>query len=508
LTTILMFSASFLDAWSHAGSESIGERDDRPNLLLIIADDHGGGTMGIEGDPRRATPSLDALAREGVLFERAYCNSPLCTPSRQSLITGKLPHAAGVTLLNTRLSDDMLTMGEWFRDRGYRTAAIGKMHFNGPSTHGFAVRLDTAEWEEYLRQHPPRGGDRRRPWRPFQDPAAVWLNADCHSAGLPVESMQSTYFVDRAVEYLKERGDRPFALVVSFHDPHSPFAFPRRWRPRFRPEDFPTPPISERDRQEQPAIFASLTPDQVRGIQAAYYTSLSFVDAQVGRLLRNLGELQLSDRTLVVYVGDNGYMLGQHGRFEKHCLYEPAVRIPLILRWPGAIPGGRRIDELVEMVDILPTILHLMRLPAPTGLQGLDLEPLVRDQAGARGRDAIFSEYLDNEEAMVRTSRFKLIVGTGRRLRQDGYQTGKPLPGPYQRLFDLVDDPGENRDLADDPRHRAVKDDLLHRMYQRLTTTREGLEPVPAGLAELEAIHWCLVPRDVPPISDRPPTRP
>jgi choline-sulfatase len=310
--------------------------------------------------------------------------------------------------------------------------------------------------------------------------------------------MQSTYFVDRALEYLRQRRDRPFAMIVSFHDPHSPFAFPDDWDRRFRPEEFLVPPVSERDRQEQPEIFASLTPDDVRGIQAVYYTSLSFVDAQIGRLVRGLDDLDLSGRTLVVYLGDNGYMLGHHGRFEKHCLYEPAVRIPMIVRWPGNIPAGRRVDELVEMIDVPPTIASLMRLPAPAGWQGLDLEPLVRGQSGARGHDEVFSEYLDNEEAMVRTARYKLIVGTGRRLRQDGYQTVRPLPGPYQRLFDLVDDPDETRDLADDPQLRAVKDDLLHRMYRRLTTTRQGLEPVPPGLSELEAIHWCLIPRDVP----------
>lgn len=486
------------------GVEAAGDVEGRPNLLLIIADDHRGGTLGIEGDPRRATPNLDAMAREGVLFERAYCNSPLCTPSRQSLITGKLPHAIGVTLLTTRLSDDVLTMGEWFTRHGYRTAAIGKMHFNGPSTHGFALQLDTREWQEYLRAHPPRGGDHRRPWRPFQEPAAVWLNSDCRPTGLPVESMQSTYLADRALEYLKERGDRPFAMVVSFHDPHSPFQFPDGWERHFRPEDFSVPPVSEVDRREQPEIFASLTPEQVRGIQSAYYTSLSFLDAQVGRLIRGLEESGLSRRTLVVYVGDNGYMLGEHGRFEKHCLYEPAVRIPLIVRWPGTIAGGRRVGEMVEMVDVLPTILQLIRLPEPPGLQGTGLEPLVRGEAGARGHDEVFSEYLDNEEAMVRTARFKLIVGTGRRLRQDGYQTGKPLPGPYQRLFDEVDDPGEARDLADDPRFRAVKEDLLRRMHRRLTTTRDGLEPVPPGLSELEAIHWCLIPRDRPTAPDRP----
>ena len=301
-----------------------------PNLLLIIADDHGGGTLGIDGDPRVATPNLDRLAREGILFERAYCNSPLCTPSRQSLITGKLPHAIGVTQLSTRLSSEVLTMGEWFRDLDYETAAIGKMHFNGPFAHGFAERVDTPDWQGFLRSHPPRSGDHRHPWRPFRDPAALWLNAARRSTGLPAESMQSAYLADRALEYLKHTNGRPFALIVSFYDPHSPFNFPSRWRGRFRPDQFSVPPVSERDRQEQPAIFAPLTPDEVRGIQAAYYTSLAFVDFQVGRVVKGLDEMKLSDGTLVVYVGDNGYMLGQHGRFEKHCFYEPAVRIPLI----------------------------------------------------------------------------------------------------------------------------------------------------------------------------------
>src|SRR5262249_16118857 len=148
---------------------------------------------------------------------------------------------------------------------------------------------------------------------------------------------------------------------------------------------------------------------------------------------------------LVVYVGDNGYMLGQHGRIEKHCHYEPAVRVPMIVRWPGSVPGGRRTDELVELVDVLPTVLRLLRLPEPPGLHGMELGPLVLGQPGANGRDAVFSEYLDNEEAMIRTSRYKLIVGTGRRQRQDGYQTGRPLTGPYQRLFDVANDPAETR---------------------------------------------------------------
>lgn len=483
-------------AWAWATSGGAGGVDDRPNLLLIIADDHGGLSMGIQGDPHRATPNLDALARQGILFERAYCNAPLCTPSRQSLITGKLPHATGVTQLTTRLADDVLTMGEWFTQQGYRTAAIGKMHFNGPSDHGFAIRIDTPDWLRHLKTHPPDEGDHRRPWRPFRDPAATWLNSEKHSDGLPTGSMQSSFLVDRALKLMAEPADRPFAMVVSLYDPHSPFRFPNGWENRFRPGDFPVHPVSASDRQEQPAIFAGLTPEQVQGIQASYYTSLAFADEQIGRLVRGLDAAHLGRRTLVVYVGDNGYMLGHHGRFEKHCLYEPAVRIPMIFRWTGTIAPDRRSRELAEMVDVLPTTLDLLKLPAPPGLHGLDLAPIVRGKAGAVGHDAAFSEYTENEEAMVRTRRFKLIVGTGARDRKDGYTTGRPLPGPYVRLFDELNDPGETHDLADDPHYRSIRDDLIDRLHHRLTSTREGLEPLPPSLDRMAAIRWCLVPRD------------
>jgi arylsulfatase A-like enzyme len=488
--------------WLFAPAVSYAQHDpalaDRPNLLLVVADDHAAWTLGIDGDPRRATPNLDALARQGVLFKRAYCNSPLCTPSRQSLITGKLPHAIGVTQLPTRLSDQVLTLGEWLRDLDFRTAAIGKMHFNGPSAHGFDLRIDTPEWELHLRAHPPRGGDQRRAWRPVVDPARIWLNADARAMGLPPDSMQSTFFVDRAIEFLKEKRTRPFALVVSFYEPHSPFHFPDDWVRRFHASQFASFPVSEQDRRQQPEIFAPLSGDDSRGIQAAYFTSLSFVDSRIGRLIEAVDQMGLASSTLIVYVGDNGYMLGQHGRIEKHCFFEPSVRIPMIMRWPGHIESGRRITDLVEMVDVMPTVLHLMNLPVPPDLQGIDLVPLLKKKPGARAHDVIFSEYLENEEAMVRSARYKLIVCTGRRVREDGYRTSEPWrrPGPYERLYDEVADPEETTDLSQDPAHASIKENLLERMYERMATTREGLEPVPPGLSRLEAIHWCLIPRD------------
>ncbi len=471
-----------------------------PNFLILIGDDHAGGTLGIDGDSRRATPRLDALARQGVRFDRAYCNAPVCTPSRQSFITGRMPHAVGVTRLLTSLPDDAVTLGDWLGELGYATAAFGKMHFNGKGRHGFAERLDSNDWSAWLDRHPPPGGVHPMRWRPFQDPAAVWLNAGCRSYGLPESAMESSYYVDRVVDFLGRRKDEggrsPFALVVGFSEPHSPFKFPDEWAGRYRPGDFAAPPVSEADRLEQPRVFAGLTPAEVKGIGAAYYTSMSFLDHQVGRMLDALDASGMADDTVVVYLGDNGYLLGQHGRFEKHCFYEPAVRVPMILRWPGHLPAGRRVPDLVELVDLLPTLLDLAGLPMPPDLHGRSLGGLARDLPGARGRDVVVGEYLENEEAMARSARYKLIVGTGARRRLDGYETGRPLPGPSERLYDLEADPDETTDLRGRPELAPVADDLRRRLLDRLATTRGGRVAVPPGLSEAEALRWCLVPQD------------
>jgi arylsulfatase A-like enzyme len=471
-----------------------------PNVLILIGDDHAGGTLGIDGDPRQATPRLDALARQGVRFDRAYCNAPVCSASRQSFLTGRLPHAVGVTLLMTPLPEEAITLGEWLKAHGYRTAAFGKMHFNGPSAHGFDERSDLASWGKHLKLYPPAGGVRLGPWRPFVDTAATWLNADCRPVNLPAEAMDSSYFADGAIQFLRRPHDRPFLLVASFYDPHSPFHFPREWEGRYRPDQFPVPPASKSDLAERPEVFATLSQRDFRGIQAAYYTSLSFLDHQVGRVLDALDASGHADDTIVIYLGDNGYLLGQHGRFEKHCFYEQSVRVPLIVRWPGKLPEDRRTPEMVELVDVVPTLLDLLGLPRPPHLHGISLVPLLKGASprdGGRGRDVVFSEYPENEEAMIRSSRYKLIVGTGQRRRKDGFRAVRPPTGPYQRLYDLEADPDETTDLSGKPELVGVKAGLRHRLYERLITTREGCEPVPRGLSEVDAIRWCLVPRDV-----------
>ncbi len=189
-------------------------------------------------------------------------------------------------------------------------------------------------------------------------------------------------------------------------------------------------------------------------------------------------------------------MTGQHGRFEKHCFYEQAVRIPLIIRWPGHIPAGRTIDEMVEGIDLMPTLLELMGVEVPPYVQGRSRSELVSGEPGAKGRSYVFSEYLENEEAMIADSRYKLIVGTGARKRQDGYVTDDPTPGPYVRLHDRQTDPGEDVDLSDRPELADTKRWLIDALYERITTTRNADDPAPVGLDKLATIRRCLVPKD------------
>ncbi len=478
----------------HASGPAAG----KPNILILVGDDHAAYTLGADGDPRGATPRIDALAAQGVTFRRAYCNSPVCTPSRQSFITGRLPHAVGVTRLNTPLSDSAITLGDWLGDLGYATAAYGKMHFNSRQAHGFADRVDTPDWERSLKAGggPEAVNDRRKPWRPMRDPASVWLNAGAAPFGLPDRAMESTYYADRAAEFFRRPRDGPFALVVGFAEPHSPFKFPDDWPRRYRPEDFAVPPGGAADPGETPKVFRDLTPEQSQGIRAAYYTSVSYLDSKVGRILDALEASGKARETIVVYLGDNGYLLGQHGRFEKHCLYEPAVRVPLIVRWPGRLPAGRAVDDLVELVDLMPTLLDLAGIDPPPGLHGRSLAALARGEPGSRGRAFVFSEYLENEEAMVSDGRHKLIVRTGRRHRRDGYETDDPTPGPSLRLYDLAADPVEDVDLSGRPDLAATKNRLLDELLSRLTTTRRPDDPPPAGLGRIETIRRCLVPRD------------
>jgi choline-sulfatase len=472
----------------------------RLNVLWICADDHAPYVLGAYGNRRVQTPNLDRLAAGGMRFDRAFCNSPVCTASRQSFITGRYPRTLGVTQLSTPLPVGDVTLAEVLKQAGYETAAFGKMHFNSRLKHGFEQRLDLGEFAAALAARGatkiPPDVEAQPPWRPFKDPARIWLNAAALPAQAVDADMSGTYFAAQADRFLNEARDKPFFLFVSLYEPHSPFNFPVEDRGRVDSKQFDVPPLEPQDQWQIPAVFRDLTPREKQGIAAAYYTSVAFLDRNVDRVLAALEKSGQADRTLVIYTGDHGYLLGQHGRFEKHCSFEEAIRAPLLIRCPGLVRPGSATRALVEFIDIFPTVLDLCGVPIPANVQGRSLRAVLAGQSASH-RKSVFIEYAPNDEAAVRDERWKLIFERGKRRRTDGYDTGLPLPGRKIRLYDLETDPEELHDVVSRPENADRVRRMLALLAEHLRATARETAPIAGSSDLLDQLDSLVQPHDV-----------
>jgi arylsulfatase A-like enzyme len=476
--------------------------DRRPNFVYILADDHAGYVLGCDGNRMARTPNLNRLASQGTRFAAHYCNSPVCTPSRQSFFTGQMPHMAGVTRLPTPLAEDKPTLARQLKKAGYTTAVFGKMHFNVPAKpglHGFDIPCTEGEvtraWQQNVKPRPvPPGIATKPPWHPFKDPARIWLNADELPYPRFEADMRSLYQLQLAEQFLDAHRNKPFAMWVSFMEPHSPYDFPVEDRGRYDPKQFTPPRVGPQDGPQIPLIFRNLSDRDKRGIIASYYTSVEYVDRNVGRLLNALEQRGLDRDTLVVYMADHGYCLGQHGRFEKHCGYDPALRVPLMMRWPGRIREGV-VRDMTEHVDVPATLTDLLEIEPLPIQHGQSLRAYLEGGRVDAPRNWIFSEYLENEEAYVRTDRWKLVFCSGKRKRQDGYVTDNPTPGRYVRLYDHKNDAGEFTNVA------AARPDVVEKlkklMLERFRATHPDAASEPQRLSVDESLDWYVRPRDV-----------
>jgi choline-sulfatase len=471
----------------------------KPNFVFLIADDHAGYVLGCDGNPQAKTPNLDRLAAEGTRFAANYCNSPVCTPSRQSFFTGQMPHSAGVTTLSTSLDPAKPTLAKNLKAAGYKTAVFGKMHFNrpgSPNLYGFDELLTEREinqaWPRVAsRPVNPAVVTKKLPWQPFKDPARVWLNADNLPYPRERADMRSAYQLSRVASFLEQNQGESIALWVSFMEPHSPFDFPVGWG-EFQRSQFAPPRIGKEDHGQIPLIFRDLSDQDKQGIAAAYYNSVRYLDDNVGAVIALLKKSGFYDDTYIVYMADHGYCLGQHGRFEKHCGYDPAQRVPLIMRWPGRIRQGVVRDK-TESVDVPHTILDMLAAPQLPVKHGQSLRPYLEGKLPTSARTHVFSEYLENEEAFIRTASHKLIHCSGKRERTDGYKTDQPTPGRYVRLYDLSSDPGEFTNVAG--KHPDLVRKLQTIMLERFRSTHPEAEIEPEGSIE-ERLDWYLRPRD------------
>ena len=424
----------------------------RPNLLILMADQMTPGALPVYGHPVTRAPHIGALAAEGVVFDAAYCNSPLCAPSRAAFMSGRLPSATGAYDNAAEFRADVPTFAHHLRRAGYLTVLSGKMHFCGPDQlHGFEERLTTDIYPADFAWTPD--------WeRPEHRPSWYHNMGSVIDAGLCVRTNQLDY--DDEVVFAAERtlfdiargtDDRPFCLVVSLTHPHDPFAIPEPYWGLYRDDDIDVPrvaaippdaldPHSRRLRHVCDMDRAPVTERQVRSARRAYYGAISYVDDQIGRLRRALNETGAAGDTVTVFLSDHGEMLGERGLWYKMSFFEPACRVPLVVHAPDRF-APRRVAAAVSLVDVLPTLVDLAHAgaapPCPTPIDGRSLLPHL--EGGGGGHDEAIGEYLAEGAVapivMIRRGRHKFVHS----------------PGDPDQLYDLTADPDELTNLAPKP---------------------------------------------------------
>jgi choline-sulfatase len=434
----------------------------RPNLLIIMSDEHAPQFSGAYGHPLVQSPHLDRLAAEGVLCENAYCNTPLCTSSRMSFMTGRYISNIETWDNTASLRVDAPTWAHRLRAVGYDVVLSGKQHFIGPDQlHGFRAQLARDLHAETPLEH--------YEWADGTPAApAPWHHLDLAGPGRSTEIEVDDQVEEAAIRYVRdpERKNRPWALNASFIAPHFPFIVPQQYWDLYPPEAVDLPRSRPGSIAEQHPVYQRMrgmfglvdfSEEQVRRARAGYYGLITYLDDKIGRLLQALEETGQRENTLVIYISDHGEMAGEHGMWRKSNFLEYSSRIPVILSWPGRLPAGRRMAEVVSLVDVVAGMLEAAGAPMDESLDGDSLLPLARGDEGAAEtwKDEAFAEYLAHgvtgPMAMLRRGRYKL-----------NYSLGDP-----PELFDLESDPEEMQDLAHDLDYRQVRDELIERLLSR-----------------------------------------
>jgi iduronate 2-sulfatase len=460
----------------------------RPNVLLIVSDDLNN-ALGCYGDPRIKTPNLDRLAQRGVLFERAYCSYPLCGPSRNSMLTGLYPNSTGI-IQNQQIFrqsiPDHICLPQAFRQAGYFVARIGKLyHYNVPNSVGTDGHDDPASWELELN---PAGVDRlvEQPQifslRPGQFGGTLSWLASQHPDSQHTDAMLAEG-ASWVLERCQQHRERPFLIAVGFFRPHTPYVAPRDpYFDYYPPADLPVVEgVAEDQADIPPAALASrlreqdeMPDDLRRQARQAYYASITFMDAQLGKLLDTLDRTGLADSTVIVFTSDHGYHLGEHGLWQKLSLFEQSARVPLLIVAPGVSQQGTRVEVPVSHVDIYPTLSELSGVTAPSSLQGQSLVGLLKDpQAPSRGwalsqvqRGAKVRQPRAEGEAASAEPFFGYSLRTPR-WRYTEWDEGRE----GRELYDHDSDPNELRNLAADPNHAATIEQLRQQLAAAVAQT-------------------------------------
>ncbi len=435
--------------------------DRKPNVLFIAVDDLAS-SLGCYGDVLAKTPHIDRLAASGVRFDRAYNQLPLCNPTRASVMTGLRPDQIKVYDLDRHFREevpDAVTLSQQFMKAGYFAGRVGKIyHYNVPASIGTDGFDDPPSWQLTVN---PIGRDKdeehlifnAEPHRKISG-ALSWLAADGTD-----EEQTDGMIATEAIKLMKEKKDEPFFLGVGFFRPHTPYVAPKKYFEMHPLEDMRLPYAPEGDRDDVPVAgfahnnpvpnYSLEKPILLKALQA-YHASVSFIDAQIGRMLDALDELKLADDTIVVFWSDHGYHLGEHnGVWQKRTLFEQAAAAPLIFRVPGAKGNGQSSPRVVEFVDIYPTVMEAAGLENPSGLAGKSLMPLMEDPIAEWDSNAVTQILRPADDRLPEP-----VMGCSIRTERWRYTEWAEGKSGVE-LYDHYTDPMEFQNLAIDPDETA-----------------------------------------------------
>jgi iduronate 2-sulfatase len=449
--------------------------DQRPNVLFIISDDLNT-RLGCYGDPQVRTPHIDALASRGVRFDQAYCQYPLCGPSRNSMLTGLYPNQTGI-LANGQIFrqtiPDQVSLPQAFRRAGYFAARIGKLyHYGVPRSIGTNGNDDPSSWEMEIN---PAGCDRL-----IEQPDIFTLRKGSFGGTLswyasprPDEQHTDGLMADDACWVLQrcaEKQERPFFLAVGMFRPHTPFVAPEKYFQHYNPAEMPVVSQAEIEKDirdvPSPALLSAkkehdkLDDELRRSCIQAYYASTTFMDAQVGKILDKLRETGLDKNTIVVFTSDHGYHLGEKGLWQKMSLFEQSARVPLIIAAPG-MESGKTSTAPAGLVDLYPTLIELCGVEAPSPISGQSLVPMLTDVT-ATGRGWSLTQ--------VGRGKGNNTI-TGYSIRTPQYRYTEWADGELgSELYDHSVDPLETTNLADNAAQATVKSQLARLLVQAIKT--------------------------------------
>ena len=458
----------------------------RPNILWYCTDQQRFDTIGALGNPHVHTPNLDRLVREGVAFTHAYCQSPICTPSRTSFLTGRYPSTVGVNENgNIRFPADEPLVTRRLADAGYEAGLVGKLHLAG-AYYGREPRVDDGyaffQYSHAPRDDWPRGHDYAGWIREQGEDPAFHLNTPSRPYGVDVPSPdhdnvppalhQTTWCSEQAIRFIEaERAEEtPWLLSVNPYDPHPAYNPPWEYFRRFNPATLPGPHFQESDLAHQAKLRGTdfqteaMRPDELDGnggrtVQALYYAMIEQVDEQFGRILDTLERTGQREQTVVIFMSDHGEALGDHGLAHKGArFFDGLSRVPLIWSWPGHFQTGLVSDALVGLLDVAPTLVEIAGMPVPERMQGRSLLPILTGATSPdHHREFVRCEYRDAVDlpnatfaTMYRERRWKLITYHGLHLGE---------------LYDMENDPDEFTSLWDDPAYAEIKSELLLKSF-------------------------------------------